>query len=100
MAKKQFEEIIEERNEEIASIKESVETTVKELIEKGEKAAFLTRDLIIKVNLMQKIVREEKKLSNPRLVGQSIKELAALTDKIYENIKAFDVNGKLATIDL
>ena len=43
---------------------------MKELIQKGEKAAFLTRDLIIKLNLMSKIVKEEKKLSNPRLVSQ------------------------------
>jgi hypothetical protein len=45
-------------------------------------------------------MREEKKLSNPRLVGQSIKEVTNITDKIYEYIKVFDVNGKLATIDL
>lgn len=73
---------------------------MKELIQKGEKAAFLTRDLIIKLNLMSKIVKEEKKLSNPRLVSQQIKEVIHLTDKVYENIRAFDVNGKLATIDL
>jgi len=45
-------------------------------------------------------MREEKKLSNPRLVGQSIKEVTNITDKIYEYITVFDVNGKLATIDL
>jgi hypothetical protein len=73
---------------------------VKELIDKGERAAFLTRDLVIKINIMQKIVREEKKLSNPRLVSQQIKEVTQLTEKIYDNIKAFDVSGKLATIDL
>jgi len=73
---------------------------VKELIDKGERAAFLTRDLVIKINIMQKIVREEKKLSNPRLVSQQIKEVSQLTEKIYDNIKAFDVSGKLATIDL
>ncbi len=73
---------------------------MKELIDKGERAAFLTRDLVIKINIMQKIVREEKKLSNPRLVSQQIKEVTQLTEKIYDNIKAFDVSGKLATIDL
>ena len=73
---------------------------MKELIDKGERAAFLTRDLVIKINIMQKIVREEKKLSNPRLVSQQIKEVSQLTEKIYDNIKAFDVSGKLATIDL
>jgi hypothetical protein len=73
---------------------------MKEFISKGEKAAFVTRDLIIKVNQLTKVMREEKKLVNPRLVGQSIKEVTNLTDKIYEYIKVFDVNGKLATIDL
>jgi hypothetical protein len=71
-----------------------------EMIFKGEKAAFVTRDLIIKINQLQKLMREEKKLSNPRLVGQAIKEVINLTDKIYDYIKIFDVNGKLATIDI
>jgi len=47
-----------------------------------------------------KVMREEKKLANPRLVTQAIKEVTNLSDKIYEYIKVFDVNGKLATIDL
>lgn len=46
------------------------------------------------------MIREEKKLVNPRLVSQAVKEVTNLTDKIYEYIKVFDVNGKLATIDL
>jgi len=73
---------------------------MKECITKGEKAAFVTRDLIIKVNQLMKVMREEKKLANPRLVTQAIKEVTNLSDKIYEYIKVFDVNGKLATIDL
>jgi hypothetical protein len=81
-------------------LKGQFEQTIQDFISKGEKAAFVTRDLIIKVNILTKIMREEKKLTNPRLVGQSIKEVTNLTDKIYEYIKVFDVNGKLATIDL
>jgi hypothetical protein len=49
---------------------------------------------------MQKLFKEEKKLTNPNLIAQSIKEITSITDKIYENIKAFDVHGKLVTIDL
>lgn len=73
---------------------------MKEFISKGEKAAFLTRDLIYKVNSLQKLVREERKLVNSKLIAQAIKEVTAITDKIYENVRVYDVSGKLATIDL
>lgn len=73
---------------------------MKEFISKGEKAAFLTRDLIYKINSLQKLVREEKKLVNSKLIAQSIKDVTAITDKIYENVRVYDVSGKLATIDL
>ena len=52
------------------------------------------------LDYLMKVMREEKKLANPRLVTQAIKEVTNLSDKIYEYIKVFDVNGKLATIDL
>jgi len=73
---------------------------MKEFISKGEKAAFLTRDLIYKVSSLQKLVREERKLVNSKLISQAIKEVSAITDKIYENVRVYDVSGKLATIDL
>ena len=37
---------------------------------------------------------------NFKLIGQAIKEVTAITDKIYDNVKVYDVSGKLATIDL
>ena len=98
--KRQYEEILDSKENEISEIRDQVEQTMKECIAKGEKAAFVTRDLIIKVNQLMKVMREEKKLANPRLVTQAIKEVTNLSDKIYEYIKVFDVNGKLATIDL
>ena len=82
------------------NIKTSMDHTMKAFLVKGEKAAFLTRDLIIKVNGLQKLMREEKRLTNGRLISQCMKELCAATEKIYDNIRVYDVNGKLATIDL
>ena len=49
-AKAEFEDILNERNEEMAQIKEQLDLSMKEFISKGEKAAFLTRDLIYKIN--------------------------------------------------
>ena len=99
-AKKDFEEIMDERNEEINTIKESIDLTMKEFLSKGEKAAFLTRDLIIKINQFSKLIKEEKRLSNIKLISQSIKDLTMVTNKIYDHVRVYDVNGKLATIDL
>jgi hypothetical protein len=41
---------MEQRDQEVNEIRSQFETTMKEFIAKGEKAAFVTRDLIIKVN--------------------------------------------------
>ena len=60
----------------------------------------MTRDLIYKINSLSKLIKEEKRLSNFKLIGQAIKEVTTITDKIYENVKVYDVSGKLATIDL
>ena len=84
----------------MAQIKEQLEVSMKEFISKGEKAAFLTRDLIYKINSLSKLLKEEKRLSNFKLIGQAIKEVTTITDKIYDNVKVYDVSGKLATIDL
>lgn len=73
---------------------------MREFLSKGEKAAFLTRDLIYKINSLRKLFKEEKRLVNFKLIGQAIKEVTSITDKIYDNVKIYDVTGKLVTIDL
>lgn len=72
---------------------------MKDFLGKGEKSAFLTRDLIIKLNNLQRILKEEKRLTNGRLISTTVKELNQVSDKIYDNLRAYDVNGKLVTID-
>jgi hypothetical protein len=98
--KKEFASSMHEREQEIAHIREQVESSTKEFLSKGEKAAFLTRDLIIKLNALKKILKEEKRLANPKLITQGLKEASHITDKIYDNVRVYDLNGKLATIDL
>lgn len=73
---------------------------MRDFLAKGEKAAFLTRDLIIKLNSLKKILREERRLGNHKLINLALKEAALITDKIYDHVRIYDVNGKLATIDL
>ena len=45
-------------------------------------------------------MKQEKRLVNGRLLSTTVKELNQVSDKIYENLRAYDVNGKLVTIDL
>ena len=99
-AKRDFEDILNERNEEVTSIKDQLDLSMREFLSKGEKAAFLTRDLIYKINSLRKLFKEEKRLVNFKLIGQAIKEVTSITDKIYDNVKIYDVTGKLVTIDL
>lgn len=49
-------------------MKESIEESMKDFLKKGEKAAFLTRDLIIKNHGVKKLLKEEKKLTNQKLI--------------------------------
>lgn len=51
-AKREFEELLDDKNQEVREIKEQVDISMKDFLSKGEKAAFLTRDLIIKVNTL------------------------------------------------
>ena len=84
----------------MTSIKDQLDLSMREFLSKGEKAAFLTRDLIYKINSLRKLFKEEKRLVNFKLIGQAIKEVTSITDKIYDNVKIYDVTGKLVTIDL
>lgn len=72
---------------------------MKEFFKKGEKAAFLTRDLSFKLNQLQKLLKEEKHLNNQKLIHRALIDVLLLGDKIFENIKVYDVTGKLSTID-
>ena len=65
-------------------MKESIEESMKDFLKKGEKAAFLTRDLIIKNHGVKKLLKEEKKLTNQKLITQGLKEMQKTTEKIYE----------------
>lgn len=72
---------------------------MKEFFKKGEKAAFLTRDLLFKNTQLQRLLREETSLRNQRLIMSTMNQVMQTADKIFQNIKVYDVNGQMTTID-
>ena len=79
-------------------VKQQFDNQMKAFIQKGEKSAFTTRDLLIKLNSLSKTIYSSED-RNKQFLSQGFKEITVLTNKIYDNLRYYDLNQKLATID-
>jgi hypothetical protein len=48
---------------------------------------------------MQKLLKEERQMTNHRMISQLILDAIMFSDKIFEYLRIYDVNGKFSSID-